>query len=283
MRDVGTPPTSASALRCGMDVVSLGWRTDLMVRRLAGSVVEDRGDHIVVSTPANPGFHFGNLLLLAEVPAEAEVAGWLARFRDTFPYAEHVAFGIDGAEGRVGSWPGLQVEVDIVLTATELPSRPSSPAMAIRTLVTDKDWQQTVALELVCHGDDQSPGHALFVQRRVDEQRALALAGHGAWFGAFPDGTLRASLGLVSDGRGFARYQNVQTQPEFRRQGLATQLVHEAGVYGLSAPGVPGARDAQTLVIVADPDDVAIRIYRSLGFVDRERQVQLWRAPQPRD
>ena len=37
---------------------------------------------------------------------------------------------------------------------------------------------------------------------------------------------------------------------------------------------------AETLVIVADPDDEAIRIYRAAGFADQERQVQLMREPQ---
>ena len=76
------------------------------------------------------------------------------------------------------------------------------------------------------------------------------------------------------DGSGIARYQNVETQPEFRRRGLATQLVYEAGVQALDQLG------ARTLVIVADPDDEAIRIYRAAGFQDRERQVQLWQEPQ---
>lgn len=31
------------------------------------------------------------------------------------------------------------------------------------------------------------------------------------------------------------------------------------------------------LVMVADPDDTAIRIYRSLGFADSEVQIQLAR------
>jgi hypothetical protein len=36
---------------------------------------------------------------------------------------------------------------------------------------------------------------------------------------------------------------------------------------------------AERLVIVADPDDVAIGIYRRLGFVDAEQQVGLELGP----
>ncbi len=44
------------------DRSSLGYRTDLFVRAFDG-VVEDRGRHIVVRTPSNPGFWWGNFLL----------------------------------------------------------------------------------------------------------------------------------------------------------------------------------------------------------------------------
>jgi hypothetical protein len=77
-----------------MDVVSLGYRTDLMVRALEGSEVADRGDYITVRTAANPVFWWGNFLLL---PAEA-LSGppdrWLELFASEFPEAGHVALGI---------------------------------------------------------------------------------------------------------------------------------------------------------------------------------------------
>nr|MBA2558703.1 GNAT family N-acetyltransferase [Propionibacteriales bacterium] len=38
-----------------------------------------------------------------------------------------------------------------------------------------------------------------------------------------------------------------------------------------------------TLVMVADPDYPAIRLYRSLGFVDTETQLQAERPPARRD
>ena len=39
-----------------MDVVSLGFLTDLMVLALGGSQIEHHERHIVVRTPANPTF-----------------------------------------------------------------------------------------------------------------------------------------------------------------------------------------------------------------------------------
>jgi predicted GNAT family acetyltransferase len=68
----------------------------------------------------------------------------------------------------------------------------------------------------------------------------------------------------------------VKTHPDARGRGLAGTLVHRASRYGLDELGT------QTLVMVADPDYLAIRIYRSVGFADTERQVQVTRMP-PRD
>lgn len=89
-----------------------------------------------------------------------------------------------------------------------------------------------------------------------------------------------SGMGLLSASPGLARFQNVETHPDFRGRGLAGTLVHQVGRYGIDELG------AQTLVMVADPDYLAIRIYRSVGFMDIEREngVEQWdrTAHQPR-
>lgn len=46
-----------------MEIVSLGYRTDLMLLELSGSTFHDTGEYAVIRTPANPGFWWGNFLL----------------------------------------------------------------------------------------------------------------------------------------------------------------------------------------------------------------------------
>jgi ribosomal protein S18 acetylase RimI-like enzyme len=70
-----------------------------------------------------------------------------------------------------------------------------------------------------------------------------------------------------------ARFQNVETRPEARGRGLAGTLVHHVSRYGFDELG------AQTLVMVADPDYLAIRIYRSVGFTETETMLQAERPP----
>jgi ribosomal protein S18 acetylase RimI-like enzyme len=260
-----------------MDIASLAYRTDLAMLEHSGSTVEDRGTHLVIRTPDNPTYWWGNFLLLQQAPAdEAEAREWLTTFESEFPTARHRTFGVDGQDGsRDDLTPfaglGLTLDVSTVMTATSVhePPRPNAGA-TYRMLETDADWQQQI--EVTMAGEDE--GYDLpFVSAQARAQRRLVDAGYGAWWGAFEDGRLLASMGLFTASPGLARFQSVKTHPDARGRGLAGTLVHRVSRYGFEELG------ATTLVMVADPDYLAIRIYRSVGFADTERQLQAERKP----
>jgi ribosomal protein S18 acetylase RimI-like enzyme len=119
------------------------------------------------------------------------------------------------------------------------------------------------------YGDPE--GWQGFTGRRLLAMRQMQAQGFGAWLGAFLAGRMVSGLGVFGDGSGVVRFQNVDTHPEHRNQGLAGTLVHEASRYAQRE------MDARMQVIVADQTGPAIRIYRSLGFHDAETQVQLQR------
>jgi ribosomal protein S18 acetylase RimI-like enzyme len=106
----------------------------------------------------------------------------------------------------------------------------------------------------------------------VLEAKRTTDAGLGQFLGAFRGGELVAALGIVSDGAATARYQNVMTHPDHRRQGLAGHLVAAA------AAEANRRWSADRLVIAADPDGPAVGLYRRLGFQDTEFEVQLARS-----
>jgi len=261
-----------------MDLASLAFRTDLAMLEHSGSTVEDRGTHLVVRTPDNPTFWWGNFLLLPTPPTDVDDAQhWLSTFEDAFPEARHRTFGIDGVDGSgedLASFGriGLELDVSTVMTATAVhePPRPNTDA-TYRPLESDGDWAQQIELDLA----GEEPGtHSLdFVTARAEAERRLVAAGYGAWWGAFEGGRLLASMGLFTASDGLARFQNVKTHPDARGRGLAGTLVHRVSRYGFDELG------ARTLVMVADPDYLAIRIYRSVGFADTERQLQAERKP----
>ncbi|WP_406279555.1 GNAT family N-acetyltransferase [Embleya sp. NBC_00896] len=82
-----------------------------------------------------------------------------------------------------------------------------------------------------------------------------------------------AGLGLFTNDEGVARFQNVDTHPAHRNQGLASTLIHHA------AHHIQTHHNAKHLTIVADPTYTAIDIYRTLGFTDTETQLQLQLEP----
>ena len=259
-----------------MDIRSLAFRTDLALHRLAGAEVRDRGDHVVVRTPDNPGYRWGNFHLLTRPPAVDEVGRVITRYDDDFPGCAHRTFGVDGIDDqRARLEPlqarGLSLEGSTVMTASSVhpPPRPNSEA-TYRRLTSDDDWAQKVEVSIaVDDGEDDPVAHREYAVRRAAAERGLCERGRAAWWGAFVDGRLAGSMGLVDAGDGLARFQNVETHPDHRGRGLAGTLVHRVASFGFENLG------ARILVMVADPDYLAIRIYRSVGFVDTETQTQL--------
>ncbi len=259
-----------------MDVRSLAYRTDLALLEAAGSEVEHHDDHVVVRTPANPRYWWGNFVLLAVPPAADDLSGWLEVFGSAHPRAAHLAFGVDGQDGTLADLAGfaaagLDVEAATVMTASIVhePPRPNRGA-TYRPLRSDKDWAQQVALGIA--GEHEKSG-ADFVVAKTAAERALTGHGSGEWWGAFLGGRLAASMGLFVASTGLARFQNVKTHPDARGRGLAGTLVHEVSRFGFDE------LRAETLVMVADPDYLAIRVYRSVGFTDSEIQLQASRRP----
>jgi len=257
-----------------VDVRSLGYRTDLIILAHEGSQIIDHGDHLVIRSPANPAYWWGNFLLLAAPPGPGETGTSLSRFAGQFPEARHVALGIDVTDDEAVDASellaaGLHLQRSTVMTASKVhdPPHPNRGA-TYRQLTSDSDWQQAARLlrgaarrrPRVRRGENRRGARpdrswARILVRRVPRWSVAGAAGPGH---------RRVRI---------ARYQNVQTHPAARRQGLAGTLVCHAARQVLDTAG------ASTLVMVADPADNAIRVYRAAGFADAETQIGFERPP----
>ena len=169
---------------------------------------------------------------------------------------------------------GVEVEINHVLSAGQLrePGPPAGGAV-VRRLRDDDDWAQAVEVRLEVYEEAENDEHRAFVERQLAESREICERGEGGWFGAFADGQLVSSLGLIRAVPDVGRYQTVETLDAYRRRGLAGRLLFEASRWGASALGL------RRLVICADPEYHALRLYEALGFEVIERQVQLQRQP----
>ncbi len=256
-----------------MHVSSLGFRTDLALLTSSGSVVEDRGTHLVIRSPDNPSYFWGNFILLAQPPVPGGEREVIGAFHTEFPLADHVSIGIDTAEltdeARAAfEAAGMTVDVATVLTASSL-TQPREVEAEVRAIDGDDEWEARARLSQQLYPQTSEETFMTFARQKNAQERRLVDAGRGLRFGAFVDGELVSTAGIFVTEDGVARYQSVETHTEHRRKGLASAVVHGAGQHGLDHLGV------RTLVIVADTDGEAIGIYRRLGFEDLERQLMM--------
>ncbi len=265
-----------------MNIRSLGIRTDLLFHRALGEVTE-RDDYLSIRYPRNPDYHWGNYLIFAAPPTPGDEERWLEIFRRELAAnrpLNHLllAWDLGAADPAVmarfaarGLDPGRTLTLSA--TAVREPPRPNGE-VAVRPLASDAEWEEAVRLHALEHGEYDAAGYLEFTGGRFADYRSLVRAGRGAWFGAYLGGRLAGSLGLFH-GDGLARYQNVTTHPELRRRGICGTLVHAAARVALDAWGV------KTLVMEADPDEEAQRIYESVGFavVEETGSLYWWSRP----
>lgn len=262
---------------------SLGLASDLLA--LEGlSVVESHLDRIVLRTPEEPDFWWGNILMPRRVPGEPESDFGL--FQQEFPEARHAVIAwdtpdLDPLPLRAAWEPlGFEVEVSDVLARSGAPPAPDVPeGYALRELASDGDWVQAFTLGMRISEEDgfDPAAHAPFLRRRIEGRRRQVARGLLRWWGAFRDGELAAGMGVVTgriEGAPIARYQSVETAPEHRRRGLCSALLARAAEGALERE--PDAR----LVIVADADSAPGRLYRRAGFALVERSVAVVRRPE---
>jgi ribosomal protein S18 acetylase RimI-like enzyme len=262
--------------------LSAGWRTDFIVHRHDGLVVE-RDDCIVVRTPDNPTFFWGNFLLLPTLPGDDALERWLARFDDEIgclqPASRHRAFGVNApcAQAELPHWQraGFELQHSHVMQlgagALQAPARAARGEVSFRSADLPRESADFVELQCADTMGHPVPAYRAFRERKMAAVVRMQATGAAQWFGVWCDGVLAADCGLVRDGE-LGRFQHVSTHPAWRRRGLCSTLVHAVSQWGFMQWGL------RTIVMVADPDDVAIGIYRSLGYTTALQTVGLERG-----
>lgn len=252
----------------------LGWATDLAVLQHTGSTIDDRGDHLLVRTPTNPDYHWGNFLFVTDETAVDDADTWVNRYRSAFPDQGWVAIGLVRMADDRDAWTalGLDLELDDVLSTHTLPQeRPLADGYTVRRL-EGQDWEQYLAravAENARSGEHEPESFERFARERTQERRRLSERDVAGFFGAFADGVLVADLGIVRCGA-TARYQTVGTSEEHRRRGLAGHLL------GVAARWAAG-HGCDRWVILTESTNPAGRLYRSVGFEPDIGNAQAYR------
>jgi ribosomal protein S18 acetylase RimI-like enzyme len=262
---------------------SLGLRTELFFDRHMGQL-EPKEGYTVVRTPSNPHYWYGNYLLLPKPPETGDYDRWMQWFATAFPVtpSSHRVFQWDNTDAEAGEHQefldaGFELSSTDVLTARTLtPPASLHQTIDIRPVDVEQEFEHLCHLWEDIHSSvkdgEVSASHSEFVRQRIRSYLPLLEAGHGQWWGAWHEGRLVADLSLFfSDELG--RFQNVGTHPSVRRQGICRTLVYTTAAKALAE------RPDRTLVILAESDSAAGRIYRSLGFSQTETVVDLFRPP----
>jgi ribosomal protein S18 acetylase RimI-like enzyme len=269
---------------------SLVLATDIDVLAIDHTVTR-RDGYLVVRSPSNPAFWFGNFLLFDDAPGPGDGQRWERLFEREFAdrSARHRTFRWDRTDGGTGaateefSGRGYDLESEIGLVAKpgELVAHPrANRDVRIRPLdpipggPDEPLWASVVEIQVAGRdrriGDDE---HRDFSRTRQGELRALFGAGRGAWYVALtPAGEVASSCGIVTTGdRG--RFQAVETAGPYRRTGICSRLLVEAAAHAATQSAL------HSLVIVADADYHALGLYEALGFRRRERISSVCRPP----
>jgi ribosomal protein S18 acetylase RimI-like enzyme len=267
-----------------------GWRTDFIVHRY-GAVVEEHPSHLVVRTPANPSFYWGNCLILPAAPSDEELPLWLDRFDQHItrgqPESDHVAIGVDApwtgqpfAAWRAAGFT-LQLSTMLRLQPGQLTPSPRPPRGPAHFRALDLATERDALLEVETRdaGEFEPEGYREFRRRQHDRYLDMQRDGLLRWFGLWCEGTLAATCGLIrerSEAGVDGRFQFVTTHPGWRRRGLCTALIHAVSRFAFEQWRVGD------VYMAADPEDVAIGIYRSLGYRDIDNGFGLQKNA-PRD
>jgi ribosomal protein S18 acetylase RimI-like enzyme len=268
-----------------------GWRSEFIRHQFDAQVLE-RSDCIVVRTPANPSYYWGNCLVLPRAPLDTELAYWRGRFDEEItqhqPACQHVAMGVDQAdEGQdLPAWRADGFEIHrtrlLGLRAGELrvADKPPQGRVVVRAIAFPGEVNTIIDLECLDDMPFELSGYRRYRQAQFERHARMHAAGQLQWFGLWCDGTLAACCGLMRAAAlpgALARFQHVFTHPQWRRRGLCTALVTAASQYAQQQ------WQAEQVLLMADPSEVAIHLYKSLGYSEVESHWSLQRfSPQDR-
>ena len=259
-----------------MKIQSLAFKTDLFFHRFTGVVLEYE-DHIVVKTPTNPSFFWGNLLYFSHPPKKESLEKWINIFQHEFHSmsVNHMTFAWDSKEGIEGEAQdfvkaGFNLEKSIVMIADSVkkPSKLNS-MISIRPIQTSEEWKSVIENHVLCREDHfQEEPYRQFIIKKIRDYRMMLDQKKGHWMGAFLGEKLVGNLGVFSE-NGLARFQMVGTHPDHRRMGVCSTLVYHTACFALQEMKV------SQMVMVADPDYHAAKIYQSVGFEPKEMMIGL--------
>jgi GNAT superfamily N-acetyltransferase len=241
---------------------SIGMATDAMFAAFDGAVI-DRGDYVVVSTPTNPTYFWGNHLVLREPPRAADLDSWSRIFERELPHAKHRAFFFDRTDGADFDYEPFRALgfIPDPTSVMRLDHEPRGPSAELVTLAAPP-----FDLLDACFGGGRE-GFRAFLRIQVERWTRMIASGFGHWFAIADNGEPIATCGIFPHPLPCSRFQLIAVHPAHRNRGLASTLV--ASVC---------RRTRGPFIIGCVPESQAERIYARLGFVKIEHTIAICKS-----
>ena len=224
--------------------------------RCPDTSVEVTEQVIVYKTKTRPDYWFGNYIVSSTPVTSESLPEIRSQWQKEFSQEAGILWQIGEFQFQL-SLTELTADIELIKVKNEV------------------QYENALKIALADHeATPQSGATSDFIQWRLEQRLKSAMLGNGGWWLLMNQGMPVASCGLFFDPNGLmGRFREVTTHPEWRGRGFATTLV------GLLAQNFLTQGQVQELIIVSEPDSIADRIYRKLGFKAVSYQIALLTDP----
>lgn len=261
-----------------MNIKSLAYKTDLIFAR-ADAIIKEYDNYLVIKTPEHPDYFWGNYIIASEKLKFKELIEiYKNEFAESFN--KFISIGIDSKknENYISNEfleNGFSIKSSDVLT-TEKVTMPEkyNEQLKIKILETDKEWESLIEVHKNENWYLSKEQEIEFLKNKIKSIKKLTESGVGKRFIAIFNDKVVGDLGIYKDGV-IGRFNDVTTHQDYRNMGICQTLMYHASDYALKNMNI------NTLVIVADKDYYAKKIYLKLGFTQYEEQLGFeWYNPE---
>ena len=256
---------------------SYALRTSLIMDKFFATVTEN-SDYIVIKTPQRPDYFWGNYIIMKSPPTHGDFEDWISIFEleiGTRNELGYVAIGIDTIDGddcvvEEFKENGFDIQVSKILLAENIiKPRKFNDLIEVRPYSSEEDWANYLEIHFTPNWNYGTEAEQKeFLKDEMESFRRFVKSENAQRYGAFLNGEMIAELGVFWEGN-VARFNNVATHSDHRRKGACSSLVYHVSKMMLDRSEIT------TLVMEADEDYHAARIYEEVGFEPTQRLISL--------
>lgn len=259
-----------------MKIESLGLKTDIMISSLECEMHYEE-QYAYMKTPKRGDYYWGNFLITqAQINSQAELDALINVYKRHFDtHGKFITIAFDNPMGDIGRLSifknnDFDIYTNLVMQLNKEDWKAKNDLNENYTFKVIKTKDYIMDLVAVHHDPDwrYGPGQDEFLAGKFEALIKLEENGVGQRYVLMDYDKIIADLGIYHQNR-LARFNDVVTHKDYRNQGLCYTLVNKASEY------IFNNSDVETLVMQADENYFAHKIYRKVGFEKTEKLISI--------